>query len=250
MLTEKRFASILEILEKDGSVTTQQLMEILNASESTIRRDLNTMDAKGLLTKVYGGAIAKDPVFNTKDENIQNRKKLNADKKRKIAKYAASLIEPADFVYMDAGTTTEYMIEYISVKDTIFVTNAISHAKLLSEKGYRVFILGGEFKSITEAIVGEEAVARLEKYNFTKGFWGTNGVSTEHGFTTPDIREALVKKKSMENCKERYVLADPSKFSQISSVKFAEFGNATIITTEHPKAGFKKYKNIVEVKEA
>lgn len=53
----------------------------------------------------------------------------------------------------------------------MFVTNAISHAKLLAEKGCRVYLLGGEFKSQTEAIVGEEAMEMLSKYNFTKGFW-------------------------------------------------------------------------------
>ena len=65
--------------------------------------------------------------------------------------------------------------------------------------------------------------------------------------TAPEVKEAMVKKKSMENCKERYVLADSSKFSQISSVKFSEFENATIITTELKNASYKKYKNIKEV---
>lgn len=52
----------------------------------------------------------------------------------------------------------------------------------------------------------------LDKYNFTKGFWGTNGITVKNGFTTPEIKEAMVKKKSMENSKEKYILADDSKF--------------------------------------
>lgn len=247
MLTEDRHSNILSLLDKDGSVTVQQLMKELQTSESTIRRDLNQLDAQGFLTKVHGGAIAKNTIYSTMDENVMNRKAMNAEAKIRIAKYAASLIEPEDFVYLDAGTTTELMIDYITNRQTVFVTNAISHAKKLSDIGFRVYILGGEFKSATEAIVGEEAVETLDKYNFTKGFWGTNGISVETGFSTPEVKEAMVKKKSMQNCKERYILADGSKFSQISSVKFAEFADATIITTNLNSKAFQKYKNIKEV---
>ena len=231
MLTEERFAKILSILESMGSVTVQQLMTELNASESTIRRDLNALDANGQLTKVHGGAILKTMAYSTKDDNVVSRKEKNRDAKNKIAKYAAEQIAPGDFVYLDAGTTTELMIEYITSHQAVFVTNAISHAKRLAERGFTVYLLGGEFKAITEAIVGEEAVEALEKYNFTKGFWGANGVSLQKGYSTPELKEAMVKKKSMENCKERFVLADESKFNHISSVTFAPFEGATVITT-------------------
>lgn len=248
MLAEERFEKILFIIEKEGSATVQQLMNALDASESTIRRDLNTMDSNGLLTKVHGGAIAKKQLIRT-DENIRNRKTRHANAKRMIGKYAASLITQDDFVYIDAGTTTEMMIDFLTNTKAIFVTNAIGHAKKLSAMGCRVYLLGGEFKSTTEAIVGEEAVETLDKYNFTKGFWGTNGITVANGFTTPEIKEALVKKKSMMNCKERYVLADSSKFSQISSIKFGEFNQATILTTGLQEKIYQEYQNVMEVNE-
>ena len=246
MLTEERFAKILSILESMGSVTVQQLMTELDASESTIRRDLNALDANGQLTKVHGGAIL---AYSTKDDNVISRKEKNRDAKNKIAKYAAEQIASGDFVYLDAGTTTELMIEYITSRQAVFVTNAISHAKRLAERGFTVYLLGGEFKAVTEAIVGEEAVAALEKYNFTKGFWGTNGVSLQKGYSTPELKEAMVKKKSMENCKERFVLADESKFNQISSVTFAPFEGATVITTGLSLPAYKKCKNVIDVKQ-
>ena len=204
MLAEERFSRILSIIEAEGSATIQELMTALDASESTVRRDLITMDENGLLTKVHGGAIARRPSVSTHDEDVRNRKTMNAD----------------DFVYLDAGTSTEAMIPFIKETQAVFVTNAISHAKLLAEKGCRVYLLGGEFKSQTEAIVGEEAMEMLSKYNFTKGFWGTNGISVSKGYSTPEIKEAMVKKYSMKNCKRCYILADASKFDQLSSVKF------------------------------
>ena len=249
MLAEERFSRILSIIEAEGSATIQELMTALDASESTVRRDLITMDENGLLTKVHGGAIARRPSVSTHDEDVRNRKTMNAEQKNAIAKYAASLIRPDDFVYLDAGTTTELMIEYITSHQAVFVTNAISHAKRLAERGFTVYLLGGEFKAVTEAIVGEEAVAALEKYNFTKGFWGANGVSLQKGYSTPELKEAMVKKKSMENCKERFVLADESKFNQISSVTFAPFEGATVITTGLSLPAYKKCKNVIDVKQ-
>ena len=249
MLTEERFTRILSILESMGSVTVQQLMTELDASESTIRRDLNTLDANGQLIKVHGGAILKNTSYSTEDDEVMQRRERNKGAKEKIAKYAAGLIEPGDFVYIDAGTTTDLMIDFITVRQAVFVTNAISHAKRLAERGFTVYLLGGEFKAVTEAIVGEEAVTTLEKYNFTKGFWGTNGVSLQKGYSTPELKEAMVKKKSMENCKERFVLADESKFNQISSVTFAPFEGATVITTGLSLSAYKKCKNVIDVKQ-
>lgn len=247
MLTEERFAKILSILERMGSVTVQQLMTELDASESTVRRDLNTLDANGQLVKVHGGAILKNTVYSTIDDEVVHRKEQNREAKDKIARYAAGLITAEDFVYIDAGTTTERMIDYIANRQAVFVTNAIGHAKKLAEHGCKVYILGGEFKAVTEAIVGEEAVFTLDKYNFTKGFWGANGVSLQRGFSTPELKEAMVKRKSMENCRDCYILADESKFSQISRVTFAPFEKATVITTELKQEIYKDCSNIIKV---
>lgn len=247
MLTEERFAKILSILERMGSVTVQQLMTELDASESTVRRDLNTLDANGQLVKVHGGAILKNTVYSTIDDEVVHRKEQNREAKDKIARYAAGLITAEDFVYIDAGTTTERMIDYIANRQAVFVTNAIGHAKKLAEHGCKVYILGGEFKAVTEAIVGEEAVFTLDKYNFTKGFWGANGVSLQRGFSTPELKEAMVKRKSMENCRDCYILADESKFSQISSVTFAQFEKAIVITTELKQEIYKDCSNIINI---
>lgn len=247
MLAEDRCKKILDILDSMGSVTVQQLMDELDTSESTIRRDLVAMDKKGYLTKVHGGAIVNNTNIHTQDEKVINRLKQNRNEKEQIARYAASLIVDNDFVYIDAGTTTAVMIDYITAKNVVFVTNSLTNAKRISDRGYTVYILGGEFKSTTEAIVGDEAVVTLDKYNFTKGFWGANGITVKNGFTTPEIKEAMVKKKSMENSKEKYILADDSKFSQVSSIKFADFEDAVIITNALNNDKYKKYQNIKEV---
>lgn len=247
MLGEERQQAILAAVEQRHSVSVQELMQLLDISESTIRRDLNALDKEGRLVKVHGGAMAIGGSFHVKDDAVEYRKEINREEKIEIARYAAALIKDQDVVYMDAGTTTELMIDYITAKNVIFVTNSFAHAKHLSQKGYTTYILGGEFKPVTEAIVGEEAIISLDKYNFTKGFWGANGVTKDNGFTTPDVKEAMVKKKSMQKTKERYVLCDSSKFGEICSISFAEFKSARIITTKIENNEYRGIKNITEV---
>lgn len=245
MLAEDRFDKILQILEQKKTVTVLELTERLDTSESTIRRDLTELHKKGLLVKVHGGATVKPLHYNMKDDKVEVRQDQNREEKERIAAYAASLIAPDDFVFLDAGTTTGEMIEHLSEKNAVYVTNAVYHAVRLMKKGFRTYLIGGELKESTEAVVGAAAVRDLERYNFTKGFFGTNGASLERGFTTPDISEALVKETAMKLCREAYVLCDSSKFGCISPVHFAAFDDAKIITST---AGleYRDCKNIVE----
>ena len=247
MLAEERFSRILSIIEAEGSATIQELMTALDASESTVRRDLITMDENGLLTKVHGGAIARRPSVSTHDEDVRNRKTMNAEQKNAIAKYAASLIRPDDFVYLDAGTTTGLMLEYLAGVRAAFVTNAVSHAQTLAKMGIRVYLIGGELKSSTEAVVGSQAMHMIQMYHFRKGFFGTNGITRREGFTTPDTSEAIVKSTAMKQCKDVYILTDKSKFGEVSSVTFGGFTDAKILTEEIPEE-YEDSKNILKVK--
>lgn len=247
MLSEERHKLILEKVKNESVVYLNDLVKYLNISESTIRRDLIALDKAGLLKKVHGGATAlKDISINTLDDIVENRKSLNMEEKFKIAKYAASLIKDNDLVYLDAGSTTELMINFINNTKAIFVTNGIVHARNLIKKNCTTYILGGELKLSTEAIVGAETVKSLRKYNFTKGFFGANGVDLERGFSTPDIKEAMVKEEALIRSKKRYVLCDKSKFDEISSITFADIQDAEIITT---KLDNYKYRNKAEILE-
>ena len=245
MLAQERFERILEILREKQSVTVTDLTKWLNTSESTIRRDLTELNRQGLLIKVHGGATAVKSVLSREEEVITKAKKHQSEK-RKIGEYAASLINKEDMVYLDAGTTTGYMLEYPLETSATFVTNAVSHARKLAVAGYRVLLVGGELRGTTEAVVGAQAVLSLQEYHFTVGFFGTNGLSRRQGYTTPDGSEALVKKTALRQCAKAYVLADRAKFDEVSSVTFAAYSDAKIITDSIPEH-YKKYGNIIQV---
>lgn len=247
MLTEKRQNEILKLLAAHGSVTVQELTEYFQASESTIRRDLTALDKKGVLVKVFGGAVQNNTKLVTQEEKVSLRMEQNREEKLLIGKYAAALVEPDDFIYLDAGTTTGCMIAYLTEYSASFVTNAVSHALQLAERGFRVILIGGELKSSTEAIVGNEAFVTLQKYHFTKGFFGTNGISRYSGFTTPDINEAMLKECAMKHSRASYVLCDHSKFYQTAPVCFGEFDTARILTGRWPDESYQKVANLTVV---
>ena len=246
MLTEERKSQILKLVEQNGGVSVQELMVLLNASESTIRRDLNDLDKRELLIKVHGGAVSVSKNI-TADSSVSSRTDLNREKKKRIGRYAASLIEDGDLIYLDAGTTTGFIIDYLSCKNTVFVTNAIMHARKLCSLGYQVYMPGGMLKEQTEALTGTQTCEYLARFHFTKGFFGTNGITVKEGFTTPDIREGTVKETAVKHTGQCFVVCDSSKFDRVSSVTFADFSRASIITDETVPAVYRKYDNLIIV---
>ena len=175
MLTEKRYELILKLLDEQNSVTVAEIKEKLKISESTIRRDLNALDKAGKLNKVFGGAVAIEAGITTAEPSVAQKKGVNKEEKQLIARYAAALITK------DAGTTTGCMIDFITEKSATYVTNAVSHAQKLAAAGFRVYLIGGELKPTTEAVVGNQAILSLETLHFSKAFFGTNGVSLKAG---------------------------------------------------------------------
>ena len=139
MLAEERFAQILALMAEKRTATVQELCEALNASESTIRRDLNELDRLGKVNKVHGGATLPDSQFRADEPTMAAKESLAVAEKRAIANAAAALITAEDFVYLDAGSTTLALARAISgpALDAAYVTNGVAHARLLAQKGCR-----------------------------------------------------------------------------------------------------------------
>lgn len=250
MLARERQDIIIRLVRERGSVITSELMAMLGASESTVRRDLDVLDKQHQLSRVRGGATAtiSRARLILHDASVAQKRDVNTVAKRAIGARAAALVGPDDFVYIDAGTSTMQLAEAITQTEATYFTNSIPHAQLLLAKGCKTYLPGGMVKPLTEALVGEATIASLENLHFTLGFWGTNGISREAGFTTPEYSEAKVKEVSMVYTLRRYVLADQSKFDQVSLVTFASFEDATILTDQLPSDGsFQDADNVVEV---
>lgn len=248
MLTQQRHKIILNELQKRSSITVLELVDLLETSESTIRRDLVELDQQGKLHRVHGGATLIHKESSSIEPSIFERQVLHQDEKTSIAMYAADLIEDNDFVYIDAGSTTEKLIDCLTnEKHVTYVTNGLVQAQKLMAKGCRVQMIGGEVRTITGAVCGAHAMEMIQKCNFTKGFFGTNGADVQSGFTTPDMEEAMMKDVALHQCHMAYVLCDDTKLNKVTPVKFADINEAIIITTTCPYEEIKHNATVVEV---
>lgn len=248
MLAEERFALILDLLAEKRTATVQELCEALNASESTIRRDLTELDRQGRLNKVHGGATLPNSQFLADEPTMAAKESLAVSQKQSIAEAAAALITAEDFVYVDAGTSTLAMVRALNgpALEAHYVTNGIAHARLLAQKSCHVCLPGGLLRPRTEAIIGAAAVTTLQQFNFTKAFMGANGVAMEAGFTTPDPEEAAVKAAAIRRARQTWFLTDDSKFGRIYPAVISALRDAAILTNRCPDP---KYGQLTLVKE-
>ncbi len=116
-------------------------------------------------------------------------------------------------------------------------------------RGFCCILLGGELRLLTDAVVGCYTLEFLQKFNFNKGFFGTNGVSIQEGFTTSHPSEAAIKSAAITKCQNTYVLADASKFGSLGPITFADIGSASIITSHLNDKHYLDHTNIFQVED-
>lgn len=247
MLTEQRFNAILSELAEQRAASVTRLCEITGASEATIRRDLNALARQGRLNKVHGGAVMPDEEFHGEEPDMDTKRQLYAEEKKRIAEYAAKLIQDDDIVFLDAGTSVLQMTQYLRTTKALFLTNSSECACRLIELNLRTYVLGGMVKQGTMAVIGAETLRGLQQYNLTKAFLGVNGITIKQGFTTPDPEEAAVKILAASRAREVYVLADSSKFGKITTAVLFPIETAHIITDHLPDRRYLEYAEIKEV---
>lgn len=207
---KKRRDQIMQIIEKLGDVKVLDLSENLRVSPITIRRDLQYLEDKNLLIRYYGGAKTNDQDVDPTDEIAICR--------RNIAKYAASLVEDDDVIFINTSKTALEMIEYIKAKNVTVCTNnalAINHQRSSS---VNIVLTGGELRHIKGTMVGEFALDSVNKVMAKKSFIGCSGLSLQVGMTTEFLNEVKINEAMLSRVVgESYIVADHTKFCKKSS---------------------------------
>lgn len=244
ILKSKRKQLIMEKLSHDKFVRLDDLVSLIDTSESTVRRDLDELESERKLHRVHGGA----ELPHSLQEEFTNQQKSikNIQEKMQVARKAASLISNDDVIFVDAGTTNELLLGYLNQDNLTVVTNSIHHAAKLVDKNIQTIIIGGHVKKSTDASIGAVAYEQIKQLNFDKAFLGINGIDEEF-LTTPDMEEAVIKKTVIENARKSYIVTDSSKIGRVSFAKVDKIENATIITNQSSGALMKKIKENTRV---
>lgn len=217
------------ILEKEH-VTLKELEETFNVSMNTIRRDVAKIITDPRFEKVYGGVSVK----KNKLISFENRSIKNKEVKQKIAEEAAKLIQPHDLIYIDSGTTTKYILDYLpkDIEMTIITNSLDIVLKAEVFEKIQVFLLGNMFKRSTRSFVGITPDQITNKYNISKAFMAATAVSIDNGMMNSDLMEYEIKKHIVDKAANIYLLADKSKFEKSTLLTYASLDQVDKIITD------------------
>ncbi|WP_461218380.1 DeoR/GlpR family DNA-binding transcription regulator [Lapidilactobacillus salsurivasis] len=249
MLTEQRYQIILQLLANQQICKINELVRLTDASESTIRRDLDELEKQGLLERIHGGARLLAHL--TTDQAQTDREQLHRSEKGKIAEYVAQqYLHQQQFIFLDAGSTVQEIIPYLSeCHGLTLMTNSITTAARLSELELTVNLPAGRLKNDTKALVGAPTVNDLAQYRFDLALIGTNAVAPSGDLMTPRIDEASVKKVAISHAKQTVVMTDASKFSEMAFATFGNLQQLTALVTNHIPDKIRQHYHQTNIKE-
>ncbi len=223
-----REAKILELLRSGKEYPVTRLSEELGVSAVTIRGDLRDLDSKGLVVRSHGRVVAaSSPQSSLRDSS-------NAPQKELIAKAAASLVKEGDYIMISNGSTCSLIARHLfGIKGIKVVTNSI----LLLPYGRAntqldVTLVGGEYRPQAEALVGPVAISQIENYHVSTAFFGTDGITLEHGLTTSLIENAQVLQRMCAQATRRVLCVDSSKVGRRGFVRIMRVQDIDTIVTD------------------
>jgi len=232
MFPEERRQWLLDRARTAGRLDVAEVSEELGVAVETIRRDLNLLESHGLLRRVHGGAI---PVERVGYEGaLAARAVAMSDEKARLAKAATDLLEDAESVYLDEGSTIQWVVERLPVdRPLTVVTNALPTAVALAARpNVTLFVLGGRVRNHTVGAVEHWATGMLGDLSIDLAYLGTNGISVQRGLTTPDPAVAAVKRAAVSVARRSVLLADRTKFGVDSFCRFARVQDLAAIVTD------------------
>lgn len=230
MLSVERHERILDQLDKNKIIKVSELSKLLNVTEKTIRGDLELLEQRKLLKRIHGGAILSE---EDRMLPIAERQSGHSDVKHAIAREAVKLIKPNETILMDGGSTTIAVAELLGDFPVTVITNDIKIANVLLQKSnVQLMVLGGARIDKSSSLMGAQATEMLSKIRVNRLFFGTTGVSVEHGLTVFNSIHADWKKQIIATADHVTLLADSTKFEKVALIQFAKMDEIHEIVTD------------------
>ena len=218
-LAPERWNALRAKLDSQGVVRVDDLVQELEVSAATIRRDLEELERMNLLRRVHGGAVRLESRLH--ELRFDDKAGLHPEEKRRIAAAAAGIIQDRETVYLDGGSTVVALASLLRGRETLtVVTNSLRAAVELSAQGPRLILIGGELRRRSQSLVGSLTRHVLSELHVDRAFMGTIGL-TRQGLSTTDPDEAFTKALVMAQAAEVTLLAVAEK---IGTQSFAQAG--------------------------
>ena len=255
MLAEERKNRIMDLVNQNIVVKVVDLSRELQATEATIRRDLEELQNEKMVRRIHGGATLPNPT--SKPMNRSQLMVICQKEKNAIAKKAYSFIRENDAVLLDSSTTVLELAKHIAegeLKNITIITNSFFVVPLLSQnKNVKVIHTGGQVSYDMDYSIGSLTRNMLAGIRVDKCFIGANGIDPSFGYSVPIMDDADVKKSMISASKQTFILADHTKFGECFMGRFSEFGGEVdyLITDQLPigvdKEIYQANVNLLEV---
>jgi DeoR/GlpR family transcriptional regulator of sugar metabolism len=214
LIREERFRRITEWINRENSLSVNELSERLQVSIMTIWRDLQHLEKLGVIQRVRGGAIKTLPMIDFEPQ-YESKRRLHNEQKKDIAQYAArGFVKEGEIIILEGGTTVASMVKYLDQPNLTILTNALDVLVRSSNliPRYNVMCCGGMLREKSHTMVGPQAETFFANFHANKFFLGGTGINPIDGVTDPNPLEIQVK-RAMHSCAEQTILLlDSSKF--------------------------------------
>lgn len=223
---------ILELLETQDSAHVSELADEFSVSEVTIRHDLSELARQGLVARVRGGVRALQR--GQSELSFDVRLRLEADRKRAIARAAAAMVGEREAVALDSSTTAYYLaLELRTKRELVVVTNGLLVAAALADApGVTVLVTGGMLRVPSMSLIGELGADVLRATRINKGFLGARGLSLEHGLMELNPDEVRMKQEMANACARVVGILDGTKWHQAALLSFVPADKVDAIVTD------------------
>lgn len=232
-----RLNAILTALQKSGTVSVEALGKELQVSHVTVRRDLDTLETKGLLRRTHGGAVSIEPLFYEpfrNDRSFQAQVEKFAEEKRRIGRAAAELIKKGNIIALTPGTTTTEVVRGLPLnQDITVVTSTVNVAMELSKrKDLDVYVTGGHLHGDWFSLVGPTAAQSLSRIMIHVLFIGADGIDAKAGVSCYDPEEAQLNSMMVKHAQKKIAVVDHSKFGIVAGWRICSTDELDVLVTD------------------
>lgn len=208
-MIDKRRQKVLNYLRENANGNVTQMAIDLGVSKITIRRDLNSLESQGIITRFFGGARIQENsnIYASLSESLSLQKSILA-----LAKAAANMLSDGDTVFMNSSSSILNIYQFLGIKSIIFVTNNGNSLNTPRSSNVELVLTGGEVYGNKNSLVGEYALNAISKVKCNKCLIGVAGISVDGGLTSSILPETAINKAMIANSTgHKIVVADSSK---------------------------------------
>lgn len=246
-LTVERRNKLAQIILSEGSVKVGDIAEVFHVSTETIRKDLIYLEDKGIVKKGHGGAIASSELL---ERPLAVKAFENIEVKSKIAQAAIELIPTNGVIILAPGSTTLSIAKMLTLKKGLtIITNSLIIAEIITGTDNNIFLVGGEIRKSSMAMVGFWASNLFSTVKADVAFVGTDGFESRSGPCTTSYAESEVNKVILNSCKKAVIVCDNSKFTSDGTFQFGSWEDIDYLITDSraPEDKVEELNHLVEV---